>query len=85
VTTHRLINPAGRLDVLILRVAEECTRRILEPAISRAARRPVSLWPVVQPIAQDAVKQWGIPARPVTAADIVALTVAPKRRRKCTR
>lgn len=78
------VNPVGRLDVLFLRLAEEATRRILEPAAARLMKQPVALWDQMRPILEHEVKRLGIPARPVTVHDVLALT-APKRRRRCTR
>lgn len=80
---YAAVNPAGRLDVLLLRLAEEATRKILEPAAARLAKRPVPLWDEVRPIFEREVKRLGIPARPVTIHDVLALS-APRRRR-CTR
>jgi hypothetical protein len=79
------VNPAGRLDVLLLRLAEEATRKILEPAAARLAQQPVRLWDEVRPIFEREVKRLGIPARPVTIHDVLALGAPGQRRRRCTR
>lgn len=72
------VNPAGRLDVLLLRLAEETTRKILEPAAARLLKQPVKLWDEVRPILEREVKRLGIPARPVTIQDVMKLK-APRR------
>ena len=80
--TERLTNPAGRLDILALRLAQEAVRLVIDPLASHIAKRRVSLWPVLEGFATQAVKNAGIPERPITAEDVFALT-APKRRRRC--
>jgi hypothetical protein len=81
--TQAITNPAGRLDVLLLRLAEEYTRRFVEPAVSRALRQPVNLWDsTLRPIVEKTVQDLHIPARPLTMRDVMALSA--QRRRRCT-
>ncbi len=76
--TQPLANPVGRLDVMVLRLAERCISRALPAHVSG------QLWDVARPVIEREIKRLGIPARPVGVQDVVKLLDGPKRRRRCT-
>jgi len=84
-TRSREIDPKGRVDLLLLRLAEHITGQ-LDQAISRQLKLQVqfSLWPHVEPLVKREIKRRKIPARSLSAAEVATLVFEGPRRLKCT-
>ena len=80
------VNPQGRVDLLLIRLAQHCTG-LLERHIEQRLRvRDVRLWPHVEPIIQSELKRRRVPRRQLNAAELAEYVFSGKapRRLKCT-
>lgn len=80
VRTLRDVDPAGRVDVALLRLGEQLTRRTLEPACGGAPLWDRGLGDVVEALIEE---NPSIPSRAFTAVDLArAVGVLPPAKRR---
>ncbi len=85
ITVAENANPKGRVDLLLLRIAEHTTG-LIEQKIALHIGRRIALWPEIEPLVRREIKQRRIPSRELTISETAELLFSrPKRRRlKCT-
>ena len=74
--TSALINPAGRLDILVLRCAELGLKRVFTPAFASTVYRQI------RPVVERELRRVGVPDHPVTVDELARLFKSPQKRRR---
>ncbi len=78
------VDPKGRVDLLLLNIAQVVTGR-LEQTIQERVGKPIQLWQHVEPLVRAEIKRRKIPERSLDAQEVVALVLGKRvRRLKCT-
>lgn len=81
-------NPAGRLDVLLLRLGERLTQIYLEAPLSGIVGQPVQLWGGeggIRSVVERKIKEAGLPNKQLSAeaiAEMAGFLRKPKRIKK---
>lgn len=71
-----LVNPAGRLDVLVLRLVEHGFRCAFTPAYS------ARIFEAVRPAVEKELRRVGIPDKAITPAEVLGLLLNPPKTKR---